>query len=106
MSEKVIVGGVGMIPFSKPGASPSYTDMGAEATRRALSLTAEGNAYTPIGHVVDEKAIVNGMVGLLATGGSTNHTMHLVAIAAAAGLKITWEDMSDLSGVVPLLARV
>ena len=95
-----------------PGASfvnpntPLREALTREATRRALSLTAEGNDYTPIGHVVDEKAIVNGMVGLLATGGSTNHTMHLVAIAAAAGLRVTWEDMSELSGAVPLLARV
>lgn len=95
-----------------PGASfvnpntPLREALTREATKRALSLTAEGNDYTPIGHVVDEKAIVNGMVGLLATGGSTNHTMHLVAIAAAAGLKVTWEDMSELSGAVPLLARV
>lgn len=95
-----------------PGASfvnpntPLREALTREATKRALSLTAEGNDYTPIGHVVDEKAIVNGMVGLLATGGSTNHTMHLVAIAAAAGLRVTWEDMSDLSSAVPLLARV
>ena len=95
-----------------PGASfvnpntPLRDALTREATVRALSLTAEGNDYTPIGHIVDEKAIVNGLVGLLATGGSTNHTMHLVAIAAAAGLKITWEDMSELSGAVPLLARV
>jgi len=95
-----------------PGASfvnpntPLRDALTREATKRALSLTAEGNDYTPIGHIVDEKAIVNGLVGLLATGGSTNHTMHLVAIAAAAGLKVTWEDMSELSGAVPLLARV
>jgi len=95
-----------------PGASfvnpntPLREALTREATVRALSLTAEGNNYTPIGHIVDEKVIVNGLVGLLATGGSTNHTMHLVAIAAAAGLKITWEDMSELSGAVPLLARV
>ena len=95
-----------------PGASfvnpntPLRAALTREAAVRALSLTAEGNNYTPIGHIVDEKAIVNGLVGLLATGGSTNHTMHLVAIAAAAGLKVTWEDMSELSGAVPLLARV
>ena len=91
--------------FVNPG-TPLREALTREATRRALSLSAEGNDYTPIGRVVDEKAIVNGMVGLLATGGSTNHTMHLVAIAAAAGLKITWEDMSELSGAVPLLTRV
>jgi len=77
-----------------------------EAARRALSLTAQGNNYTPIGHVLDEKAIVNGLVGLHATGGSTNHTMHLIAIAAAAGLDVTWDDMSALSDATPLLARV
>ncbi|MEL7529119.1 MAG: dihydroxy-acid dehydratase, partial [Pseudomonadota bacterium] len=55
---------------------------------------------------IDEKAIVNGVVGLHATGGSTNHTMHLVAIAATAGIKLTWDDISELSDVVPLLARV
>jgi len=95
-----------------PGASfvnpntPLREALTREATVRALSLTAEGNDYTPIGHIVDEKVIVNGLVGLLATGGSTNHTMHLVAIAAAAGVQITWEDMSDLSGNIPLLTRV
>jgi phosphogluconate dehydratase len=77
-----------------------------EAARRAVSLSAQGNNYTPIGHVVDEKAIVNGLVGLHATGGSTNHTLHLIAIANAAGIQITWDDMSDLSDAVPLLARV
>ena len=56
--------------------------------------------------MIDERAIVNGVVGLHATGGSTNHTMHLIAMAAAAGIKLTWQDMSDLSDVVPLLARV
>ena len=68
--------------FVNPG-TPLREALTREAAKRALSITAEGNDYTPIGHVVDEKAIVNGMVGLLATGGSTNHTMHLVAIAAA-----------------------
>ena len=56
--------------------------------------------------IIDEKAIVNGIVGLAATGGSTNLTLHLVAIAAAAGIKIDWNDFSDLSQAVPLLARV
>ena len=91
--------------FVNPG-TPLRDALTREATRRALSLTAEGNDYTPVGHIIDEKAIVNGLVGLHATGGSTNHTLHLVAIAAAAGLHITWQDMSDLSDVVPLLARV
>ena len=91
--------------FVNPG-TPLRDALTREATRRALSLTSEGNDYTPIGHVVDEKAIVNGLVGLLSTGGSTNHTMHLVAMAQAAGIQITWQDMSELSDVVPLLARV
>ncbi|WP_416357943.1 phosphogluconate dehydratase [Aureimonas phyllosphaerae] len=77
-----------------------------EATRRALSITALGNEYTPAGLVVDERAVVNGVVGLHATGGSTNHTLHLVAMAAAAGIQLTWADISDLSEVTPLLARV
>jgi phosphogluconate dehydratase len=76
------------------------------ATERALSITALGNDYTPAGEVIDERAIVNGVVGLHATGGSTNHTMHLVAMAAAAGIKLTWDDISDLSDGVPLLSRI
>lgn len=95
-----------------PGASfvnpdtPLRDALTREATKRALSLSAQGNNYTPIGHIMDEKAIVNGLVGLHATGGSTNHTMHLIAMAAAAGIQITWDDMSDLSDATPLLARV
>src|SRR3569833_1767369 len=95
-----------------PGASfvnhgtPLREALTREASKRALSLTAEGNDYTPVGHVISEKTIVNGLVGLHATGGSTNHTMHLIAIAAAAGLQVTWQDMADLSEAVPLLARV
>ncbi|MCQ8783633.1 phosphogluconate dehydratase [Mangrovibrevibacter kandeliae] len=77
-----------------------------EATKRALAITALGNEFTPAGEIVDERAVVNGVVGLHATGGSTNHTLHLVAIAAAAGIKLTWQDISDLSDVTPLLARV
>ncbi len=76
------------------------------ATARALAITALGNEYTPAGAIVDERAIVNGVVGLHATGGSTNHTLHLVAIAKAAGIRLTWDDFADLSEVVPLLARV
>jgi phosphogluconate dehydratase len=91
--------------FINPG-TPLREALTREGAKRALSLTATGNDYTPVGHVIDEKAIVNGLVGLHATGGSTNHTLHLIAIAAAAGLKVTWQDMADLSEVVPLLARV
>ncbi|GAB6898034.1 phosphogluconate dehydratase [Kineosporia succinea] len=76
------------------------------AAQRIARITAQGHEYTPIGHVIDEKAVVNGVVGLLATGGSTNHTIHLVAIARAAGIALTWDDISDLGRVVPLLSRI
>jgi phosphogluconate dehydratase len=75
------------------------------AGRRAVEIS-RGEEYTPIAEVVDERSIVNAVVALLATGGSTNHTMHLVAIASAAGIELSWDDFSDLSSVVPLLARV
>ena len=77
-----------------------------ESAKRALAITALGNDYQPIGRIYDEKAVVNGVVGLLATGGSTNHTMHLIAMAAAAGIALTWNDLAELSKVVPLMARV
>ncbi|MBB6251340.1 phosphogluconate dehydratase [Nitrospirillum iridis] len=76
------------------------------ATQRVAQLTEQAGNYTPIGRLVDERSIVNAIVGLLATGGSTNHTLHLVAMARAAGIRIDWQDFSDLSGAVPLLARV
>jgi phosphogluconate dehydratase len=76
------------------------------ATQRAAEITALGKEYIPVGRVVDERAIANAIVGLLATGGSTNHTLHLVAIARAAGIHIDWTDFDDLSAAVPLLARV
>jgi phosphogluconate dehydratase len=66
----------------------------------------DSDGHAPIGRVIDERAIVNSVVALLATGGSTNHTMHLVAMAAAAGIDLTWQDFADLSAVVPLLARI
>jgi phosphogluconate dehydratase len=75
------------------------------ATRRVVEIASSEQPYG-IGEVVDEKAVVNGVVALLATGGSTNHTMHLVAMAAAAGVHLTWEDFDDLSAVVPLVARI
>tara|TARA_R110002049_G_scaffold25557_8_gene89676 strand:+ start:3916 stop:5721 length:1806 start_codon:yes stop_codon:yes gene_type:complete len=77
-----------------------------EAVGVALSGTNLGQDYRPLAEIVSEKALVNGIVGLLATGGSTNHTMHLVAIAAAAGIVIDWQDFSELSEVVPQLCRV
>ena len=91
--------------FVNPG-TPLRDALTREAAKRALSLTAMGNAYTPVGRMIDERSFVNGVVGLHATGGSTNHTIHLIAMAAAAGIKLTWQDMSDLSEAVPLLARV
>ena len=77
-----------------------------EAAKRALAITQLGNDYTPIGRMIDERSIINGVVGLHATGGSTNLTIHLIAMAHAAGIRLTWQDISDLSDVVPLLARV
>ncbi|SUB01771.1 Dihydroxy-acid dehydratase [Pannonibacter phragmitetus] len=91
--------------FINPG-TPLREALTREAAKRALAISALGNEYTPIGEVIDERAIVNGVAGLHATGGSTNHTMHLVAMANAAGIKLTWDDISELSDVVPLLARV
>ena len=78
----------------------------AEAVGTVLGKTNLGDDYLPLAKILDEKAIVNGIIGLLATGGSTNHTIHLVAIAAAAGIKIDWQDFSDLSDVIPQLSRV
>ena len=95
-----------------PGASfvnpntPLRDALTREATRQALSITALGNDYRPVGRMIDERSIVNGVVGLHATGGSTNHTIHLIAMAAAAGISLTWQDISELSDAVPLLARV
>ncbi|MCO1582681.1 phosphogluconate dehydratase [Crossiella sp. SN42] len=95
-----------------PGASFVPPDTGLRraltehASRRVVELAHGRGEYTPIGEVVDERSVVNGVVALLATGGSTNHTLHLPAIAAAAGIQLTWDDFSDLSRVVPLLARV
>jgi len=77
-----------------------------QAVRSVLDITDLGDNYMPIGRIVDEKAIVNAIVGLLASGGSTNHTLHLVAVAAAAGVAIDWDDFDELSKAVPLLAHV
>ncbi|SHE86364.1 6-phosphogluconate dehydratase [Ruegeria intermedia] len=77
-----------------------------EGARRALSLSALGNNYTPVCQILDERAFVNGIVGLMATGGSTNLLIHLIAMARAGGIVLDWQDFSDISGVVPLVARV
>ena len=76
------------------------------ATEQAVSISRKGKDIRPIGKIIDERSFVNAIVGLHATGGSTNHTLHLPAMAAAAGIKLLWEDFSDLSEVTPLLARV
>jgi phosphogluconate dehydratase len=95
-----------------PGAAfiapntPLRDALTAAAARRAVEITDHGTSYIPVGRVVDEKAIVNAIVALLATGGSTNHTLHLIAIAKAAGIVIDWNDFDALSAVVPLLARI
>ncbi|MES2830953.1 MAG: phosphogluconate dehydratase [Pseudomonadota bacterium] len=76
------------------------------AARRAVEISAISNAYTPVGRLVDEKSIVNAIIALLATGGSTNHTLHLVAIAKAAGIVVDWDDFNELSTITPLLTRI
>ena len=76
------------------------------AAERACEITIQGEHYTPIGRTVDEKAMVNAMVGLAATGGSTNHAIHLVAMARAAGILIDWDDLDQISRATPLLARI
>lgn len=77
-----------------------------EAARRVASVTNKGNEFIPVGRIIDEKAVVNGAVGLMATGGSTNLALHMVAMAHAAGILLTLEDLDDISKATPLLARV
>ncbi|MBL0681462.1 phosphogluconate dehydratase [Aeromonas dhakensis] len=77
-----------------------------EAARRISAMLPGSPAYRPLSAVIDERALVNGLVALLASGGSTNHSIHMVALARAAGLVLTWDDISDLSDVVPLLVRM
>jgi phosphogluconate dehydratase len=95
-----------------PGASfvnpntPLRDALTALGAQRALALSALSNEFTPIGHVIDERAVVNGVVGLNATGGSTNLTIHLIAMAAAAGISLAWEDFADLAEVTPLVTRI
>jgi phosphogluconate dehydratase len=91
--------------FVNPG-TPLRDALTVAAGERVVRLTALGPEWTPMGEVVSEKTLVNGIVGLLATGGSTNHTLHLLAVAAAAGITLTWDDFAELSPMVPLLARV
>ena len=87
-------------------STPLRTALTRAATQRAAQITAQGNDYRPMGEIIDERAVVNAIATLVATGGSTNHTIHLVAMAAIAGIHIDWTDISDISRATPLLARV
>ncbi|NOT10540.1 MAG: phosphogluconate dehydratase [Methylococcaceae bacterium] len=95
-----------------PGSSfinpytPLRDELTKAAARQVLKFTALGSDYRPIAHMVDEKAIINAVIGLLATGGSTNHTMHLIAIARASGIVLNWDDFDRLSKAIPLIAKI
>ncbi|MDX2423996.1 MAG: phosphogluconate dehydratase [Amphritea sp.] len=91
--------------FVNPGTTMREA-LTREAAQQVVRLTDQSGDFTPLYQIVDERALVNALVALLATGGSTNHTLHLIAIARAAGIIINWNDFSDLSAVVPLLAKV
>jgi len=91
--------------FVNPG-DPLRPKLTEYAIQQLLGLTEQSGNYTPLYQMVTPESVVNAVVGLLATGGSTNHTLHLVAMAQAAGIQLTWQDMDQLSDVVPLLARV
>ncbi|MFV9690057.1 MAG: phosphogluconate dehydratase [Desulfobacteria bacterium] len=103
---------VEMLGLHLPGASfvnagtPLRDELTRAAARQVVRLTHLKDSYTPIGHVINEKSMVNAIVALLATGGSTNETIHLVAVARAAGLRINWDDFSRLSDVAPFLTRI
>lgn len=91
--------------FENPGSELRDAFTRASA-HRVAETTHLGSDWIPMGKVVSEKSMVNGLVGLLATGGSTNHTLHMISIAQAAGIRITWEDFDELSAAVPLLTKV
>ncbi|EPJ1398648.1 TPA: phosphogluconate dehydratase [Yersinia enterocolitica] len=91
--------------FIQPN-TPLRDALTAAAARQVTRLTQTSGNYLPVGQLVDEKVVVNGIVALLATGGSTNHTMHLVAMARSAGIIIDWDDFSELSEVIPQLCRI
>jgi len=91
--------------FVNPG-TPLRDALTLAATERALQITALGDDCRPLGELIDERAIVNAVVALMATGGSTNHTIHWIAVARAAGIVLSWDDLDQLSQIVPLLARV
>lgn len=108
-SNQVVLEAMGL---QLPGSSfvnpdnPLRDKLTVEACHQMARITALGNDYRPVGEIVDERAIVNGTIALLASGGSTNHSMHLVAIARSAGIILNWDDISELSAAVPLLAKV
>ena len=89
-----------------PPNTPLRDALTVAATKRVAGITALGNEYLSLAEIVDERCIVNAIVGLHATGGSTNHTLHIVAMAQAAGILVNWDDFSELSDVVPLIARI
>ncbi|MBY6129506.1 phosphogluconate dehydratase [Qipengyuania aquimaris] len=91
--------------FVQPGAKLRQ-ELSRAATHRLAEIGKSGEDFRPLGRVVDEKAIINAAIGLLATGGSTNHAIHIPAMARAAGIKFDWTDLSELSSAVPLVARV
>ena len=91
--------------FVNPG-TPLRDALTRAAAQQAARLTRQGARYLPLGQIVDERCLVNAVVALHATGGSTNHSLHLPAIAQAAGIQLTWQDMAELSEVVPTLAHV
>ncbi len=91
--------------FVNPG-TPLRDALTVAGTERALSITALGNDYTPVADILDERAFVNAIVGLMATGGSTNLLIHLLAMARAAGITLDWQDFSEISAITPLIARV
>jgi phosphogluconate dehydratase len=91
--------------FVNPG-TPLRSALTQEATRHVLAHTAQSQDYRPIGQLVDERAIVNALVMLLATGGSTNHTIHWIAVARAAGITIDWNDFDAIAHVVPLITHI
>ncbi|MET3589308.1 phosphogluconate dehydratase [Bartonella silvatica] len=101
-----------MMGLHMPGSSfvnantPLRDALTREATKRVLEMTDLGDDYKPLGMIVDERSFVNAIVGLNATGGSTNHAIHLIAMAAACGIQLTWHDIAEISSVVPLLVRI
>ena len=108
-SNQVVLEAMGL---QLPGSSfvnpsnPLRDKLTVETCHQMARITALGNDYRPVGEIVDERTMVNATIALLASGGSTNHTMHLVAIARAAGIILNWDDISELSAAVPLLAKV